>query len=110
MKPLVRRTRQIFLQGPAFPGSEAAAAGPSHPLPIRPHCPAASGELCKLPAPKGSLSILGEKPSAPLLQAPVPKRLVIASSALPRGLPSAWEWRKKPPDGWGGVGGVGDYH
>ena len=29
---------------------------------------------------------------------------MIASSALPRGLPSAWEWRKKPQmagAGWG---------
>ena len=105
MEPRGLRTRQISCRAPAFPGSEAAAAGPSHPLPIRPHCPAASGALCKLPAPKGSLSILGEKPSAPPLQAPVPKRLVIASSALPLGLPSAWEWRKKPQMAGAGLGG-----
>lgn len=107
MKPCVRRTRQIFLQGPRLPRllKRQLLAPPtpcqSDPIVLR-HLESSAN--CQ-PRPRGSLSILGEKPSAPLLQAPVPKRLVIASSALLRGLPSAWEWRKKPQmagAAWGG--------
>lgn len=70
------------------------------PLPCQsdPHCPATSRVLCKLPAPKGSLSIPCKNTSTLHSQAPVPKRLVIGSSASSLGLPGALEWQKKP--GW----------
>lgn len=60
MEPRGHRTRPIFLQGPTFPGSEAAAAGPStlcqsDPIVLR-HL-----ECSASASPKGSLSILGEK-------------------------------------------------
>ena len=90
---------------PPFPApKKLQLLAPPTPLPIRPHCPAASGAHYKLPAPKGSVSILGEKPSAPPSQAPVPKRLVIASSAFPPGGPVPGSGGKSPRWLWGGGG------
>lgn len=69
---------------------------PARSLPISLHCPAASGALCKLPVPTGVLSILRGRTSPPLSQAPVPKRLVIASLASPLSHPVPWSGGKGP--------------
>ena len=69
-----------------------------------PHCPATSGLLCKLPAPKVSLSILCKKTPRLHSETRVPKRLVIVSSASPLGPTWRLGVAEKAPDGWGGRG------
>lgn len=67
-----------------------------------PYCPATSGLLCKLPAPKVSLSILCKKTSRLHSQTRVPKRLVIVSSASSLGPTWSLGVAEKAPEGWGG--------
>lgn len=65
--------------------------------------------LCKLPAERPAKHPQREDVRTSFTSL-APKRLVIASSAFPPGLPSAWEWRKKPQLAGAGWGDGSDYH
>lgn len=83
---------------PTFPCSQAAAAGPSHSPANQTPLSCHIWSALQIASPERPAQHLYKNMSTLRSQAPVPKRLVIASSASPaspRGLPGGLEWRKK---------------